>query len=167
VERKLYCRELVARFGHALALQWNLGEENNQSAEQQWEMAAYLRAVDPYDHMIVVHTHPDWQERVYPQLLGEASALTGASLQNSWREAHERTWRWVEASVQAGKPWVVTNDEQNPADMGVPPDPGYSGHDGLAVQGGEWCPWVFRRASGVRTGWFMWSGKRQALRGKR
>src|SRR5690606_8458592 len=27
-ERKLYCRELVARFGHELALNWNLGEEN-------------------------------------------------------------------------------------------------------------------------------------------
>ena len=27
--RKLYCRELVARFSHHLAVLWNLGEENN------------------------------------------------------------------------------------------------------------------------------------------
>jgi len=29
LERKLYYRELVARFGHHLAVVWNLGEENN------------------------------------------------------------------------------------------------------------------------------------------
>jgi hypothetical protein len=27
---------------------------------------------------------------------------------------------------------VVCNDEQNPASLGVPPDPGYQGHDGVA-----------------------------------
>ena len=32
---KLYCRELIARFGHNLALNWNLGEENTQTTEQQ------------------------------------------------------------------------------------------------------------------------------------
>ena len=30
-ERKLYCRELIARFGHDLALNWNIGEENTQT----------------------------------------------------------------------------------------------------------------------------------------
>ena len=30
LERKLYCRELIARFGYELALNWNLGEENTQ-----------------------------------------------------------------------------------------------------------------------------------------
>ena len=39
VERKLYCRELVARFGHALALNWNLGEENSQTQPQRRAMA--------------------------------------------------------------------------------------------------------------------------------
>src|SRR5690606_28070801 len=34
-ERRLYCRELIARFGYALALNWTLGEENIQSPEQQ------------------------------------------------------------------------------------------------------------------------------------
>ncbi|MEM9364696.1 MAG: DUF5060 domain-containing protein, partial [Planctomycetota bacterium] len=33
-QRKLYCRELIARFGHNLALNWNLGEENTQSTAQ-------------------------------------------------------------------------------------------------------------------------------------
>ncbi|MCU0786392.1 MAG: hypothetical protein MUF81_20575, partial [Verrucomicrobia bacterium] len=46
--------------------------------------------------------------------------------------AHQRTLQWVTESAKAGKPWVVCNDEQNPASLGVPPDPGYQGHDGVA-----------------------------------
>lgn len=131
-ERRLYLRELIARYGHALALNWNLGEENTQSPEQQREMASWIHDVDPYDHHIVIHTFPDQQDKVYPQLLGDNSVLTGASLQNSWKAAHARTLKWIRASSAAGRPWVVANDEQNPADQGVPPDPGYEGHDGWA-----------------------------------
>ncbi len=136
-ERKLYCRELIARFGHELALNWNLGEENTQSTEQQRAMAQYIHDTDPYHHPIVVHTFPNWQERVYPKLLGDQSVLTGASLQNSWDQAHERTVRWVQASAEAGRPWVVANDEQGPASLGVPPDPGYAGYNGKAANGDE------------------------------
>lgn len=132
-QRKLYCRELIARFGHALALNWNLGEENTQSAAQQRAMAQYIHATDPYRHLIVVHTYPNWQDKVYPELLGDKSALSGASLQNGWSQAHQRTLKWVAKSERAGKPWVVADDEQNPAQLGVPPDPGYEGFDGKAV----------------------------------
>jgi hypothetical protein len=63
--------------------------------------------------------------------------LTGVSLQNSWSAVHQLTLKWIVESEKAGRPWVVANDEQNPADMGVPPDPGYEGHDGTAVQNGK------------------------------
>ena len=135
IERKLYCRELVARFAHELALNWNLGEENTQSTEQQNAMAGYIRELDPYDHLIVVHTYPNQQDQVYPPLLGKTSAITGTSLQNGWDQVHQRTLKWIAESKQAGRPWVVANDEQGPADMGVPPDPGYQGSDGKARQG--------------------------------
>jgi hypothetical protein len=134
-ERKLYLRELVARFGHALALTWNLGEENTQTPAQQRAMAAYLRDMDPYGHLRVVHSFPNEQELVYEPLLGDASALTGASLQNMWDVAHQRTLKWVRASAKAGRAWVVSNDEQGGADTGVPPDPGYKGQDGKATAG--------------------------------
>ncbi|MEM9752766.1 MAG: DUF5060 domain-containing protein [Planctomycetota bacterium] len=70
VERKLYYRELVARFGHHNALQWNLSEEYNRTRNgagelspdtvKQW--AAYLSEVDPYDHPLTVHNgnYGDW-----------------------------------------------------------------------------------------------------------
>ena len=47
-ERKLYCRELIARFGHALALNWNIGEENTQTSGEIRDMAKYLHETDPY-----------------------------------------------------------------------------------------------------------------------
>jgi len=130
----LYCRELVARFGHALALNWNLGEENTQSTAEQIAMAEYLREVDPYDHHIVLHTYPSEQDMVYRPLLG-AAAITGVSLQNPWDAVHRRTRYWVKASAEAGHPWVVANDEQNPARYGVPPDPGYAGFNGRDSRG--------------------------------
>src|SRR5690606_16428891 len=70
-ERKLYCRELIARYAHQLALNWNIGEENTQSPEEQRAMIRWLHDVDPYRHPIVLHTFPNQQERVYRPLLGE------------------------------------------------------------------------------------------------
>jgi len=131
-ERKLYCRELIARFGHSLALNWNLGEENTQSPDEQRAMSQFIRDTDPYRHPLVVHTFPGQQDKVYSELLGDRSPLTGVSLQNPWDQVHERTRRWLQRSAATGRPWVVANDEQNPASLGVPPDPGYAGHDGVA-----------------------------------
>jgi hypothetical protein len=136
-ERRLYCRELIARFAHNLALNWNIGEENTQSTEEVRDMVKFLHDTDPYRHHIVIHTFPPQQDKVYTPLLGDRSLLTGASLQNSWNQAHQRTLKWIRESAKAGKPWVVANDEQNPADMGVPPDPGYQGHSGEGIQGGK------------------------------
>jgi hypothetical protein len=131
-ERKLYYRELIARFGHLLALNWNLGEENTQTPEQQRAAARCFHDLDPYRHLVVIHTYPDQQDAVYLQLLGARSALTGASLQNAWNAAHQRTLKWIQESAQTGHPWVVANDEQGPASLGVPPDPAYQGFAGLA-----------------------------------
>jgi hypothetical protein len=100
-------------------------------------MVQFIHATDPYQHNIVIHTFPNQQEKVYTPLLGKASLLTGASLQNAWSAAHPCTLKWVSESAKAGRPWVVANDEQNPASDGVPADPGYKGNDGTATQGGK------------------------------
>ncbi len=134
-ERRLYLREMIARFGHLLALNWNLGEENTQTVDEQRAMAEHIRNVDPYTHPIVLHTYPNGQEQVYGALVGEESPLAGVSLQNPYAAAHERTVRWVTASRKAGKPWVVASDEQGSSNLGVPPDPGYKGFSGKGPQG--------------------------------
>ena len=130
-QRKLYCRELIARFGHNLALNWNLGEENTQTTAQQKAMIDYIAELDPYDHNIVVHTYPERQDSIYRPLLGDKSRLTGTSLQNSsLATTHAHTVKWVKASTTSGKPWVVAFDESGSAAHAQCPDLGYRGFDG-------------------------------------
>jgi hypothetical protein len=141
-QRKLYYRELIARFGHHLALNWNMGEEVGpwqkepptppQLTPQRLAMAEYFHRHDPYRHHIVIHNGMKFDD-----LLGPASKYTGVSIQYPWNAAHEKTLEWLGKSAAAGKPWAVANDEQNPADMGVPPDPGYMGHSGEGIQAGK------------------------------
>jgi hypothetical protein len=127
-ERKLYCRELIARFGHNLALNWNIGEENTQSTEEINAMIDYIRLVDPYRHHVVIHTYPDQQDKVYGPLLGRRSRLSGVSLQNSSvQDCHSQVIKWREQSAGAGRPWVVAFDEPGDASYGMPPDEDWPG----------------------------------------
>jgi hypothetical protein len=130
-ERKLYCRELIARFGHNLALNWNLGEENTQTTAQQRAMSQYIHDVDPYDHTIALHTYPDQQDKIYRPLLGKGSVVAGFSLQNSnIKDTHSQTVKWVTESAESGRPWIVAFDESGSAAHGQCPDLGYKGFDG-------------------------------------
>ncbi|QDU72040.1 hypothetical protein Pan265_19000 [Mucisphaera calidilacus] len=129
LERKLYLRELVARYAHLPVLTWILGEENTQTPAQLRAMGAYLDQIDAYDHPIDVHSYPHRQDEVYEPLLGDRSVLTSASLQNDWSKVHALTLKWLRASEASGKTWIVTNDEQGHATTGVPPDAGYPGFD--------------------------------------
>ncbi|MDF7826633.1 DUF5060 domain-containing protein [Pontiellaceae bacterium B12227] len=122
IERKLYFRELVARFGHHLALNWNMGEENSQSTSQQTDMFQYMDDIDPYDNHRVLHTYPNEWEAVYRPLLGGNSEMLGVSLQCNYAQVHSRTIQWISESAAAGRPWVVANDEQGPANYANPPD---------------------------------------------
>ena len=126
---------MIARFGYLLALNWNLGEENTQTPDQQRAMIDYIASLDPYRHPIVVHTFPNTQNAVYTPLLGGSSGLTGASLQNLYNVSHAQTLKWIQASEAAGLSWVVANDEVGPGQLGVPPDPGYAGFNGRDAQG--------------------------------
>lgn len=124
-QRKLYYRELIARFGHHLALNWNLGEEITNTTAQIQDFAQYFRDVDPYDHHIVAHTFPGQQDQRYDPLLGTASELTGASLQTNFddfRRVHDDTARWVRESAAAGKPWAIAVDEPGDAQHALRPD---------------------------------------------
>lgn len=127
-QRKLYYRELIARYAHHLALNWNLGEENghygetNQNDSQRKEMAQYFFENDPYKNHIVIHTAPDKISQIYTPLLGSQSALTGVSIQTGWDNSYTETLKWREASAQAKKRWVIAHDEQNSHKTGVPQD---------------------------------------------
>ena len=119
--RKLYYRELVARFGHHLALNWNLGEEvNDASTSQKKAWAQYFHDVDPYDHHIVIHNGDS-----HTDLMGPGSELTGMSWQanaSNFSDTFSNVLDYIEDSVAAGKPWVVACDEPGDAQLSLRPD---------------------------------------------
>ncbi len=145
-QRKLYYRELVARFAHHLALTWNLGEENTNTDAQRKAFATFIRTLDPYDHPIVCHTFPGQYDRVYNPLLG-FEHFEGPSLQTN--DTHRQTIRWLDRSEAAGRPWVVCLDEIGPPGIGVKPDAADPTHDqvrsrhlwGNLMAGGAGCEW--------------------------
>ena len=120
-ERKLYYRELIARFGHHLALNWNLGEEiNNATTAQKQAWAQYFRDTDPYDHHIVIHNGANHYD-----LLGANSELTGFSLQTNrsdFANVHNRVKNYLQRSEDAGKIWAVAVDEPGDAQAALRPD---------------------------------------------
>jgi len=160
-QRRLYYRELVARFGHHLALTWNLGEENGladwapngQDDAMRKAMADFLRTMDPYNSPIVIHTLPTkpMRDRVLSPLLGHPT-IDGPSLQvSNPMNVHEVTLDWIGQSHAAEKQWVVCLDEIGPASTGVMPDINDPGHDevrrfslwGHLMAGGAGVEWYF------------------------
>lgn len=131
-ERRLYYRELVARFGHHRAVTWNLGEENGpagfspdgQTTAQREAMIDWFAANDPYQNYLVIHTHAGREERdaIFDPLLGNAD-LDGMALQvyDPYR-APAVVRQWLAASDSAGAPWIVTVDEIGPWYRGIDPD---------------------------------------------
>ena len=100
-------------------MNWKLGEEiKDASHEQKVAWANYLWTQDPYQHHIVIHNMGD----PHYDLLGDASKLTGFSLQTSkpdFSQVHRRTRDYIDRSVAAGKPWVVACDEPGDATHGL------------------------------------------------
>ena len=110
VERKLFYRELIARFGHHLALQWNLCEEYNLrwkiSPELAKEYAGYIQAVDPYDHPISIH-HAGKAIKAWEPFLGD-KRFTVTSFQTQDINVVEK---WRALSKETGVPHVIGMDE--------------------------------------------------------
>lgn len=156
-EGKLYYRELIARFGHHLSMNWNLGEENNQPISEVKKVANYVYNLDPYKHHLVIHTFPNKDDR-YAELIGDQSPLTGASLQLSdpeFNDVHERVLKWRAKSDITGKRWALAVDEPGKANIALLPDDEDMEHNlardralwGVLMAGGYGVEWYFGYAS--------------------
>ena len=112
-ERKLYYREMIARFGHHLALEWNLCEEYNLhfdfGPERIRAFADYVPRVDPYDHPITVHSAGDPVEKLRFTFGDPRFSLT--SIQLNHRPIHEVTEAVRQETRLAGRPLPVSLDE--------------------------------------------------------
>ncbi|WP_288956414.1 DUF5060 domain-containing protein [uncultured Polaribacter sp.] len=157
IEGKLYYRELIARFGHHLSMNWNLGEENNQPIPEVLKVANYVRNLDAYKSHLVIHTFPNKDHR-YADLIGNQSPLTGASLQLShpdFNDVHPRVLKWRSKSNATGKKWAIAVDEPGKAKIALLPDDEDPEHNfargramyGTLFAGGYGVEWYFGYAS--------------------
>ncbi|OJJ17081.1 hypothetical protein BKI52_30675 [marine bacterium AO1-C] len=122
---KVYYREMVARFGHHLALEWNISEEYRGSASSALPRIDWLAAIDPWKNHRVIHTYPGEHSK-YQEWLNSSAKLTGASIQSSTRNNYNDAYdgssgilTWINKSKDNGTPWVVVSDEQNPGSTGI------------------------------------------------
>ncbi len=113
VERKVFYREMVARFGHHLAMQWNLCEEYNLGfdlgPDRIRSFADYLRAIDPYGHPITVHSAHDPLQAL-DFIFGDDRFDT-TSVQLNQRRIDQVTEAIRRASAEAGRPLPAMMDE--------------------------------------------------------
>jgi hypothetical protein len=109
-QRKLYYRELIARFGHHLGIEWDLGEENLYTSDTLKAFATYIRALDPYDHPVTTHTREDQEETYYAPLLGDVN-FDMTAFQTTATNLGAEIIDWRQRSATAGHPWVVSVDE--------------------------------------------------------
>lgn len=118
-ERKLFYREMIARFAHHPALQWNISEEYNLKfdlgEERVREFASYIKEVDPYHHPITVHTAGDPLEEL-AFTFGDPLFST-TSVQLNQRRIDHITEEIREMTSEAGRPIPASMDEFT-VDMG-------------------------------------------------
>lgn len=156
-EGKLYYRELIARFGHHLSMNWNLGEENDQPTEEVLKVANYIKKLDAYSNHLVMHTFPNKDDR-YNDFIGNQSPLTGASLQLSdpdFKDVNPRVLKWRDKSNATGRKWALSVDEPGKANIALLPDDEDPEHDlargnalwGTLLAGGFGVEWYFGYAS--------------------
>lgn len=112
-ERKLYYREMIARFGHHPAMQWNISEEYNLrfdlGAERVREFAGYIQQTDPYDHPITVHSAGDPLRELAFTFGDPLFSIT--SVQLNQRRIDRVTERIRKATAEAGRPLPASMDE--------------------------------------------------------
>ncbi len=116
--KKIYYRELVARFSHIGGIWWNIGEENGNTAAARISFSGYLKAIDPYANPVSVHNVPGQDDALWtPHLTDKNFEMTSLQASPTSTAAHAEKWR--AASAKAGHPWITNHDEQTPAGTGV------------------------------------------------
>ncbi len=116
VERKLFFREMVARFGHHNALQWNISEEYdlglNLGADRVKRFAEYIQKVDPYGHPITVHNQGRNPDPAWRPFLGDKRfSMTSLQYYQELAGRGKEIEKWRRLSAEAGRPIPICLDE--------------------------------------------------------
>ncbi|MDU0352742.1 DUF5060 domain-containing protein [Paraglaciecola aquimarina] len=159
--RQLYYQELIARFGHHLALIWDLGEENGpvdfspigQTPEQRRAMARYFVKNDPYAHPVYLHTHASEHHRqeTLPEVISE-TAITGLSFQvDQPVNVHQAILSWRKKAQEKGNNIQISMDEIGIWQEGLKPDADDPEHNILRQQ----VLWGSLMAGASGTEWYF------------
>jgi len=140
-ERKIYYRELIARFAHHHGVIWDLDEEMDRfryfTTQDIQDISNYINALDPYKHPI---QYVQWKaeliadDKTYGRLLGFKN-FDATALQHDAENTHSETIKWVDKSAAAGHPWLVHLIEMNPGVRTDIEDPGHNRVRKLAIWG--------------------------------
>jgi len=158
--RKLYYRELTARFGHHLAITWNVGEENGvvkfspngQNKEDRQAMFKYFQDHNG-DDLVALHTLPtsEHKDGIIKPHLGDKN-LDALSFQiDRPSSVYQEIRKWKKLSREAGHEWIMFLDEIGPYWKGVMPDKDDMAHDtirkevlwGSLMAGAAGVEWYF------------------------
>ncbi|MEX0981927.1 MAG: DUF5060 domain-containing protein [Bacteroidales bacterium] len=113
LERSIYYRELIARFGFKLGLRYNIGEEHKLNPAKMKSNADYLAELDPYDHPVGSHSSHKKEDFVekFDAMMGHKN------FHGAWMQLHDNydisaeIISLLEKSKAAGHKWVVADDE--------------------------------------------------------
>lgn len=121
--RKIYYREMIARFGHHPAIIWNIGEENGwedpsssiykkgNTDQQRIDAANYIRSLTYYSDHITIHNGPSSDDSIYDALIGVESH-TGPAFQWGYGSGiRSKMLEWRKKSAESGHKWVMNMDE--------------------------------------------------------
>jgi hypothetical protein len=122
-ERRLYYRELVARFAHHPAVHWVIGDESDYFDDVviMESLAAELRALDPYANPIAFHgKHPCFSgcAEPYPSVLAQyAPYFTSSSFDSSAFQTSPGSYNAATVALRSGQTsgrrWAHMGDEQS------------------------------------------------------
>jgi hypothetical protein len=121
-ERKLFYREMVARFGHYNSLVWNISEEYDfqlvLGEDKIRSFADYIGAIDPYGHPTTVHNQDVALSNNWYKLLGESrwdltSIQRGDMVDGLGAVVEDLRTR----SANAGRPLAIMIDEPGSIDQ--------------------------------------------------
>jgi hypothetical protein len=164
MERKLYYRELVARFGHHLGVVWNLGEENKRSPEQLEQDALYIRALDPYQHPVAIRNpislaaapvdgaSSDPISNTMTPLLGSENFEIASVHMNDSTDVHAEVIKWRTLSRTHRKPWVIYLDEAGDQETGIEADTATTADHRMLMRSSLWGAYM---AGGAGTSWYF------------
>jgi hypothetical protein len=117
-QRKLYYREMVARFTYLNALKWNISEESRFGDALNTSFANVISQLDWAKHPIAVHSFVDNPAKAYDGLIGNP-IFSASSIQFSAEHADEFTEQWRAKTSASGRPWVIDMDEVGPGNVGL------------------------------------------------